>query len=574
MSDQAVRTVDNVYIPLRDGVKLSARLWLPETEEPAPAVLEYIPYRKNDGKAERDSMIHPYFAEHGYAAVRVDLRGSGESGGILADEYLEQELRDGEDVLAWIAAQPWCDGNVGMMGISWGGFNSLQLAARQPAELKAIIPVCYTDDRYADDIHYMGGTHLLANLGWSSVMFALGTLPPDPRIVGDDWKRMWLDRLEHLEPWLLTWLSHQLRDEYWKHGSVCEDYSRIRVPVFAISGFEDGYTNSVFRLLSNIDAPRKGWVGPWQHHYPHFAPPAPQAGFLQEAVRFWDRWLKGTENGVENDPILTVWHGDPVHPVRDESPRRGRWLAFDDWPHGSIETQSWSLRAAALRPPQETTLGPVTPERTPEDDEWVTVPGSVETGFSAGDWYGYVFPKDRPGDQRQDDGAASRFRSAALVNDLNIIGMPVLDLSFRADRPAAMVAVRLGDVQPDGTIERMTYGLLNLTHDEGHERSTPLEPGKTYHVHVPLNYMARRLTPGHAISLAISSSYWPLAWPAPEPVTLSVNASTTRLLLPVFTASISEHETTLPPTHVPTPIRVTNRSEGRSSRRVVHDQVA
>jgi hypothetical protein len=232
------------------------------------------------------------------------------------------------------------------------------------------------------------------------------------------------------------------------------------------------------------------------------------------------------------------------------------------------------LRAAALRPPQETTLGPVTPERTPEDDEWVTVPGSVETGFSAGDWYGYVFPKDRPGDQRQDDGAASRFRSAALVNDLNIIGMPVLDLSFRADRPAAMVAVRLGDVQPDGTIERMTYGLLNLTHDEGHERSTPLEPGKTYHVHVPLNYMARRLTPGHAISLAISSSYWPLAWPAPEPVTLSVNASTTRLLLPVFTASISEHETTLPPAHVPTPIRVTNRSEGRSSRRVVHDQVA
>ena len=184
MSTFSVRTVDNEYIPMSDGVRLSSRLWLPETETPVPAILEYIPYRKNDGKAERDSMIHPYFAANGYAAVRVDLRGSGESEGILDDEYLAQELKDGEEVLRWIADQPWCDGNVGMMGISWGGFNALQLAARQPKELKAIIPVCYTDDRYADDIHYMGGCHLLANLAWSSVMFALGTLPPDPRIAG------------------------------------------------------------------------------------------------------------------------------------------------------------------------------------------------------------------------------------------------------------------------------------------------------------------------------------------------------------------------------------------------------
>ena len=578
MSEFSVRTVDNEYIPMSDGVRLSSRLWLPETETPVPAILEYIPYRKNDGKAERDSMIHPYFAANGYAAVRVDLRGSGESEGILEDEYLVQELKDGEEVLRWIADQPWCDGNVGMMGISWGGFNSLQLAARQPKELKAIIPVCYTDDRYADDIHYMGGCHLLANLAWSSVMFALGTLPPDPRIAGDSWKSMWLERLDNLEPWLRTWLSHQLRDDFWKHGSVCEDYSDIRIPVFAVSGFEDGYTNAVFRLLENIDVPKKGWVGPWQHHYPHFAPPAPQAGFLQEAVRFWDRWLKGVENGVENDPVLSVWHGDPVHPVHDEEPRPGRWLAFDSWPHASIEAEEWQLRPATLAPAAApaatpgTTAPPSGPIRDGEED-WVTVPGAVETGFSAGDWYGYIFPKDRPGDQRQDDGSAARFRSSALKEEFSIVGMPELHLTFKTDRPSAMVAVRLGDVQPDGTIERLTYGLLNLNHDENHETNTPLEPGKTYHVRVPMNYMARRLTPGHAISLAISSSYWPLAWPSPEPATLSVDAARSRLLLPVFRGSIAEYETQLPEAYVPTPIRVTQRTEGSSSRRVIHDQV-
>ncbi len=182
-----VRVIEHMPIPLKDGTTLAARIWLPEDAEqnPVPAILEYLPYRKRDGTYERDALTHPYLAGHGYAGVRVDIRGSGESDGLLFDEYAQQEQDDGVELIAWLAAQPWCSGAVGMMGISWGGFNGLQIAARRPPALKAIVTICSTDDRYADDAHYMGGTLLTAGLGWGSFFFGSMCLPPDPVLVGD-----------------------------------------------------------------------------------------------------------------------------------------------------------------------------------------------------------------------------------------------------------------------------------------------------------------------------------------------------------------------------------------------------
>ena len=227
---------------MQDGTRLAARIWLPvdAKERPVPAVLEYIPYRKRDFTRLRDSIMHPYVAGHGYGCIRVDLRGSGDSDGVLCDEYLQQELDDGIHVLRWIAAQPWCTGDVGMIGISWGGFNGLQIAAMSPPELKAIITVCSTDDRYADDIHHMGGCLLGDNLSWASVMFAYNAMPPDPAIVGNRWREMWRERLEGSGLWLERWLRHQRRDSYWKHGSICEDFAAVKCPVFAVSGWADG----------------------------------------------------------------------------------------------------------------------------------------------------------------------------------------------------------------------------------------------------------------------------------------------------------------------------------------------
>ncbi|WP_280323019.1 CocE/NonD family hydrolase [Sulfitobacter faviae] len=253
---------ENVFIPSTDGIRLAARIWRPKNSEnvPVPAILEYIPYRKRFGTAIRDEHTHPYLAGHGYACIRLDIRGSGESEGVLRDEYLQSELDDGVAALHWIADQPWCDGNIGMMGISWGGFNALQIAAMQPESLKAIVTMSSTDDRYSDDIHHMGGCLLGDNLSWASVMFSYNTMPPDPALVGSRWRDMWLERLDNSDLWLKNWLQHQRRDAYWRHGSVREDYSAIKVPVFAVSGWADGYTNSVFRLMENLDVPRKGWL--------------------------------------------------------------------------------------------------------------------------------------------------------------------------------------------------------------------------------------------------------------------------------------------------------------------------
>jgi predicted acyl esterase len=207
---RAVRVIEHTLIPLQDGTKLAARIWLPADAEqsPVPAILEYLPYRKRDGTYERDALTHPYLAGHGYAGVRVDIRGSGESSGLLLDEYTRQEQDDGIEVIAWLAAQPWCNGSVGMMGISWGGFNALQIAARRPPALKAIVSICSTDDRYADDAHYMGGTLLNAGLEWASYFLGSMCLPPDPMLVGDDWRSMWLERLEKTPLFLERWRTN------------------------------------------------------------------------------------------------------------------------------------------------------------------------------------------------------------------------------------------------------------------------------------------------------------------------------------------------------------------------------
>ena len=310
-----VRTIDHVWIPLADGTRLGARIWLPEDAEsdPVPAILEYIPYRKGDGTAPRDHPRHTYFAGHGYAVLRVDLRGSGESDGLLHDEYLPQEQEDAVEVLRWIGEQPWCTGAAGMFGISWGGFNGLQVAARRPPELKAVISLCSTDDRYADDVHYRGGAVLaLEMLSWGASMLSFNAIAPDPEVAGPGWREAWLERIDSVEPYEYEWLRHQRRDDYWKQGSVCEDFGAIECPVYAIGGWADGYSEAVLRLVAGLGAPSKGLIGPWSHSFPDEVEPGPAIGFLQECLRWWDQWLKGEDTGIADEPLLRVWMQEPV----------------------------------------------------------------------------------------------------------------------------------------------------------------------------------------------------------------------------------------------------------------------
>ncbi|GAB2526399.1 CocE/NonD family hydrolase [Nocardiopsis aegyptia] len=528
-----VREDEFVQIPLSDGVHLAARIWRPvdSDDRPVPAVLEFIPYRRRDLTAQRDSIHHPYMAGHGYACARVDLRGSGDSEGVLTDEYLERELLDAEEVLAWLAEQPWCDGSTGMMGISWGGFNALQVAARRPESLRAIVSACSTDDRYSDDVHYMGGCLLGDNLSWASTMFAYNSCPPDPELVGGKWRKMWHERLEGSGLWLDTWLRHQHRDEYWKHGSVAEDLDAIEVPVMAVSGWADGYSNSVFRLLAGLRSPCLGLLGPWSHKYPHLGKPGPAIGFLQEMVRWWDRWLKGVDNDVMEAPALRAWMQESVPPSTAYEERPGRWVGEAQWPSPNIVVEPRALGAGRLLEKGE----------EPESEVVSTLSSPLSTGQHAGKWCSYNAPPDLPYDQREDDGGSMVFDSRPLTEPVEILGSVAVELDLAVDRPDAMVAVRLCDVTPKGEATRVTYGLLNLAHARGHEAPERLEPGRRYRVSVPLNGVGQVFPPGHRIRIAVSTSYWPLAWPPPEPVTLSVfPGEHTRVLLPVRPAEAGD----------------------------------
>ncbi len=519
---EEIRVIENTWIPMQDGTHLAAKIWLPVDAEnkPVPGILEYIPYRKRDTKAVIDHQLHSHFARNGYAGIRVDLRGSGDSEGILRDEYLQQELLDGMEVIKWIATQPWCDGSVGMIGISWGGFNGLQIAALQPPELKAVITVASSDDRYADDVHYMGGCLLSDNLSWASVMFSNNSCPPDPEIVGEKWRSMWLERLEGSGLWLKNWLEHQRRDDFWKHGSVCEDYDAIQCPVMAVSGWADGYSNTVFRLLENLKVPRQGIVGAYGHKYPHMGGPGPAIDFLKKAVRWWDQWLKHIDNGVKDEPMLRAWVQDSVSPLSSKRP--GRWVDEETWPTPRVEQDEMKMDTLCIGHQ----------DQAPKEEKTVRIQSPLSVGLFAGKWCSYQESTDLPSDQREEDGGALVFNSPELKEDYEIMGRPVVKLRVASNKRVSMVAVRMSDVAPDGRATRVTYGLLNLCHRESHEQPKELVPGEPYDVEVPMNYIAQRLPAGHMIRISISTSYWPLAWPSPEPPELTIYPSDSSIVLP------------------------------------------
>ncbi len=514
-----VRIIEHLTIAMLDGVKLAARLWLPESagKDPVPALLEYVPYRKRDGTRSRDEAMHGWFAARGYAAIRVDMRGSGDSEGLLDDEYLPLEQEDACAVIAWLAVQPWCNGKVGMIGKSWGGFNALQVAAHRPPALKAVISVCSTDDRYADDVHFMGGALLSDNLWWGSAMMAWQALPPTPSLYGEGWRQAWEERLDHLPFFPAIWAAQQHRNAYWEQGSACEDWSRIEVPVFAVGGWADAYSNAIPRLLENLPGPRLGLIGPWAHHYPHQAVPGPSIGFLEEALRWWDHWLKGKDNGIMNEPMLRAYMQERG---TSEEGRNGRWIGEASWPSRLI-----------TRRPMFLSLGQLWWRPAPSADLAIRSP--LWCGSGAGEWMSSGLPGESPADQRLDDGLSLVFDSKELADRTEILGAPELVLELASDAPTAQICVRLCDVGPDGSSERVSYAILNLTHRTGHAKPTPLTPGEFETVRIRLNDCAHAFTAGNRIRLSISTSAWPTVWPARDQATLTVRTGEAALILPV-----------------------------------------
>ncbi len=504
MTELKFTTVDPVFIPLADGVRLAARMWLPETVERVPAILEAVPYRRNDGTFSDDHPRYSWWANRGFAGVRVDIRGSGDSDGLITDEYLAQEQDDACEVIAWLAEQPWCNGKVAMIGFSWGGFAAVQVAARRPLALAAIVTINSVVRRYTDDCHYTGGcVNAHDMLSWATTMHAYDARPPDPAVVGESWRERWHERLAAGPPMIEPWLTHQLEDDYWRHGSVCFDYARLTVPVLAVGGWADPYRNAVVDLVDNLPGQAHGIIGPWGHGYPQVTRPGPQIDFLGECAAFFNCYLR---DGAPYDrPPLRLFVQDFEDPtLPDRSVRAGRWMATTGDP-----AQTWDLLIV--------------------DGEM----GSDERcGSAAGAWCPYS-DGGLPGDQRPDDARSFCTDTAPLTEDLELVGFPELRLQLESDRPNAFVAARLCDVAPDGTSCLVTRGFLNLTHRDGHDHLVAVESGETMDVTFRLDACAHRFRVGHRIRLALSASYWPWIWPSPEPVVLRCRGGSLRApLLP------------------------------------------
>jgi predicted acyl esterase len=520
--DQAVIAGDirikEVWIPMPDGTRLAADLYMPlnlEQSERLPVILEYLPYRKDEGRSARLGTF-AYFVEHGYVFARVDIRGTGRSEGKLVDgEYSEQEQLDGEQIIDWLSRQDFSNGNVAMFGISWGGFNGLHMAMRRPPALKTIISAMSTDDIYEDDVHYMDG---LNHIDAYELMMDLDNIvpaAPDFNIEGD-----YFENRFDSDPWLLKYKKQQTDGPFWNRASLNEDYSAIDIPVFLIGGYYGGYLDIVPRFAQNADVPYKALLGPWNHTFPHNAYPGPAIEWREMAVRWLDHWLKGKDTGILDEPSVYYYQRDWHEPGFDLTHIPGRWYTSEQWP----ETD-----ASVLYLNQDHQL-----VATPGDFKHALIyePTGVDaTGPAA--WWGDWFP-----DQKAADAHSLVYDSALMAENLEIVGIPRVTLQTTADAPAANWLVRLSDVAPNGMVTHVTGAGFNANHVESSERPIQLVRDKVYTLEVDLHATSWMFEKGHRIRLSVNNAQWPMIWPSPYNMTTTVRSdddARSFLELPVLT---------------------------------------
>jgi putative CocE/NonD family hydrolase len=508
---------------MSDGICLSADLYLPESPSPVGAAIEYLPYRKDDLRMSGE-WRHRALAAHGIAAVRMDVRGTGSSDGQSAGEYSAQEQEDALTAMEWLAQQSWSNGRMGLWGSSYGGFNSLQIASQNPEQLKAIVAIHFTDDRYTDDVHYGGGVLR----GWDRTnyalrMIAMNGLPPDPDLVGRDWSRIWNERLG-LEPWTMDWIRHQTDSPYWRHGSISEDYSRIKCATYLIGGWADGYRNAPFRTFESLTCPKKLLMGPWSHNLPDAGIPGPHIDFVGELARWFGYWLNDTDTEVVDEHPVTIFVSASQPPDPRTTLSEGYWLSFPDLPR----TEESVLTVTG---PGTLETGPATPL-----DQTLRIPDAPYAGVWGGVWCPANPPRLQASDQRREEPWSLIFSSQPLSADLCVLGYGSVALRARSQREVAQVAIKVCDVAPDGQSTLVTRGVLNLTRREGMADPLPLTPGEAVDVIIPLDNISWVFPAGHMIRLLIAASDWPNVWPPPQEARLellSTHESPISLALPI-----------------------------------------
>jgi hypothetical protein len=524
--------MEQAWIPMKDGIRLAATLYMPDGAkqgEKFPALLEYLPYRKDDGTAAGDYPKHAYFARRGFVGARVDIRGFGSSEGVPPErEYSEQEQVDGEQVIAWLARQPWCNGNVGMFGISWGGFTAMQMAMRHPPALKAILAVHATAELFHDDVHYVDGMahvdEFELNMDMAEGWVGAPEYSLDEKVLGPRFDS---------PPWSLLYLKHQHDGPFWRDR--VRPLSEITTPSFLIGGMQDGYRDNIPDMLMKSKAPIKAIVGPWNHSFPNDADFGPRVEWRDQAVRWFDYWLKGRDTGVQQDPRLVIYmqHWHPPDPTLQSVP--GEWRREDVWPPKDATDAPLFFQG-------NHSLGNSAGEPATHQLKYVPTVG-VEAGF----WWGELLSDPRPV-----DAFSLVYDSAPLDHEMAILGRPRALLRASADAPLANWFARLSDVAPDGTVTQITGAGLNGAQRESMTEPKDLKPGKVYPLDIEMHLTSWVFPKGHRIRVAISNSLWPMVLPTPYAMTTSLGLGGTdgsRIVLPV----VPVHGTAAPEFSAPQP---------------------
>jgi len=533
----------HVWIAMEDGTRLAARLFLPD-ELPAPAIVDALPYRMDDLTASYAREYERLCEEGGFAVCRIDLRGTGSSEGIALDEYHPQEQADLCEAISWLASQEWCTGRVGMYGTSWGGFNSIQVAMERPPALHAIVPIYASDDRYTDDVHYMGGVLKALDLvDWIIYMAACNVLPPVPAVFGASWRDEWLRRIEGTEPWLLRWLEEQADSPYWRHGSLRPGYGRITCPTMIVAGWADGYTNIALRAFEAMSCPRRVIIGPWAHMSAATSIPGPNIDLVPELIRWFSRWLRDERNGIDEEPPIAVFARRSTRPDPELSEMRGEWRSEPTWPAERLRREVWK--------PEGHGIDPVVVRGDVGIAAWISCAGKPPWG--------------PPEEQREDDERSLAYDWGPLDEELEILGHPRVRLTVTAPNPVAFVSARLCDVFPDGTSALAGRGVLNLTHRFGHAVPVPVESGVPTTVEIELEATSWIFERGHRVRLAVAGADWPNTWPPPHGGTLEVDRASVELELPVLEGS----PVAPPPSFVPPPPNTPAPADGADQQQPV-----
>jgi len=529
-------------VVMSDGVEIATTLMKPKSSDPNakfPVIIEMQPYRKDDLFLARDYALHSYFARSGYVMIKADVRGTGSSRGKIQDrEYSALEIRDAEELINHYAKVPWSTGNVGMWGISWSGFNALMTAMRNPPALKAVIAAHSSDDLFHDDVHFIDGAFHVDEYELSIENDLSVPRSPDYKLDAEYFN----DRFD-VEPWFLRYKREQKDGPFWQEESVRGQYHRLKTPVLLIGGLLDGYRDTLARLLDHSAGPVKAILGPWNHSWPHDSQPCPCFEWREDALKWWDFYLK--EKGAPpRDRQIHVFQRAGDAPSVDLQQFTGSWYAIQWNERQKNVTELYLSSRGRLTPALESRTGVM------------AVPYVPSNGRATGFWWGELTP-----DMVEDDGSKLTFDSEPLTEKLELMGVPELLWQARTSAPWATWSVQLEDVFPDGKVAMVTGAVKNSSQDASRTEPRGSAPHTLRRHTLPLHFTTWTFQPGHRIRVTVSHAQFPMIWPMPFHVSSQLFTGTAQSLLrlPLLPPDTQiNHQLQLPPRPVQTYPGLTN----------------